>query len=277
MKKTTFLTIAVIVCCCFPAVAENEDLRAWESQIAAGKYAGIEKKIEASKQEALSKDDLVRVSALEELEDEIKRRKAAASGTKTDNTTSLNDAVRMQMLGLQTMVEKFARQHHGKYPTTLTAEFKGYFPMITINKSNSTAPFFNPYTKKQEWFTIKPLSNVDEIDSEEVLQKGQIVYIPIKQGTSYAIISGASEGKLLRGKDGKVVVITRKEPSNDGKVPVITRKEPSNVGKVPVITRKEPSNDGKVPVITKKGSSNDKKIGAKEAPISAGNANAMVP
>jgi hypothetical protein len=260
MQKTTFLTIAAIMCCCFPALAENEDVRAWESQIAAGKYVGIEKKIEAAKQEAQSKDDLVRVSALEELQNEIKRRKAAAGGIKTDNTTTLNDAVRMQMLGLQTMVEKFARQHHGKYPTTLTAEFKGYFPMITINKSNSTAPFFNPYTKKQEWFSIKPLGNVDEIDSEDVLQKGQIVYMPIKQGAGYAIIAGANDGRLIRGNDGKVVVITRKEP-----------------GKVPVVTGKVPGNDGKVLVMTRKAPSNDTKIGAKKTPVSAGNANTMVP
>ena len=111
---------------------------------------------------------------------------------------------------LQTMVEKFAKQHHGKYPVVLNAEFKGYFPMITINKSNSTAPFFNPFTKKQEWFVIKPLANIEEVGSEETLQKGQIIYCPINSGKTYAIIAGAADGKLMRNKDGQNLIMTRK-------------------------------------------------------------------
>ncbi len=209
--RTLLATLAVVcVCSSLPVRAENEDVKEWQSKVSAGKYAGLEKEIEAARQSALEKNDYVRVSAIEELQNEIKRRKGAAGGGKVDNATTLNEAVRMQMIMLQSMVEKFAKQHHGKYPFILNEEFKGYFPMITINKSNSTAPFFNPFTKKQEWFAIKPLNSVEEVSEEEVLQKGQIIYCPVNHGSTYAIIAGAADGKLMRNKDGQNLIMTRK-------------------------------------------------------------------
>ncbi|MBI2812104.1 MAG: hypothetical protein HYX67_14905 [Candidatus Melainabacteria bacterium] len=206
------MTTLAIVCIssCLPVRAENEDVKEWESKVSAGKYTGLEKEIEAARQSALEKNDYVRVSAIEELQNEIKRRKGAAGGGKVDNATTLNEAVRMQMIMLQSMVEKFAKQHHGKYPIVLNEEFKGYFPMITINKSNSTAPFFNPFTKKQEWFAIKPLNSVEEASEEEALQKGQIMYCPVNHGSTYAIIAGAADGKLMRNKDGQNLIMSRK-------------------------------------------------------------------
>lgn len=206
------LTTVSLVCVCgaSPAQAENEDVQEWQSKVSAGKYAGLEKDIEAARVSALEKNDYVRLSAIEELQNEIKRRKGAAGGAKVDNSATLNEAVRMQMIMLQSLVEKFAKQHHGKYPIILNEEFKGYFPMITINKSNSTAPFFNPFTKKQEWFAVKPISNLEEASEEEVLQKGQIIYCPVNHGTTYAIIAGAADGKLMRNKDGQNLIMTRK-------------------------------------------------------------------
>ncbi len=208
----TLLTTLALVCICstLHAQAENEDVKEWQSKVSSGKYAGLEKEIETARLSALEKNDYVRVSAIEELQNEIKRRKGAAGGAKVDNATTLNEAVRMQMIMLQSMVEKFAKQHHGKYPIILNEEFKGYFPMITINKSNSTAPFFNPFTKKQEWFAIKPINAVEEANEEEVLQKGQIVYCPVNHGSTYAIIAGAADGKLMRNKDGQNLIMTRK-------------------------------------------------------------------
>ncbi|CAN5487038.1 hypothetical protein BH10CYA1_BH10CYA1_23740 [soil metagenome] len=205
---TTFATVCL--CCGLPARAENEDVKEWESKVSAGKYAGLEKEIETARLSALEKNDYVRVSAIEELQNEIKRRKGAAGGGKVDNATTLNEAVRMQMIMLQSLVEKFAKQHHGKYPVVLNEEFKGYFPMITINKSNSTAPFFNPFTKKQEWFAIKALSSVEDASEEDVLRKGEIIYCPVNYGSTYAIIAGAADGKLMRNKDGQNLIMTRK-------------------------------------------------------------------
>ncbi len=209
--RTLSTTLAIAcLCSCLAAPAENEDVQEWQSKVSAGKYAGLEKEIEAARVSALDKNDYVRLSAIEELQNEIKRRKGAASGAKVDNATTLNEAVRMQMIMLQSLVEKFAKQHHGKYPIVLNEEFKGYFPMITINKSNSTAPFFNPFTKKQEWFAIKPINNVEEASEEETLQKGQIMYCPVNHGSTYAIIAGAADGKLMRNKDGQNLIMTRK-------------------------------------------------------------------
>lgn len=209
---TTFFVSTAIALSfsCGACFADNEDLKEWQAQVAAGKYSTIEKQIETARQGALEKDDYVRVSAIEELQNEIKRRKAAAGGVKVDSATTLNEAVRMQMIMLQTMVEKFAKQHHGKYPVELSPEFKGYFPMVTINKSASTAPFYNPFTKKQEWFAIKPVTKVDEASEEETLPKGQIVYCPIKGGVTYAIIAGGADGKLIRNKDGQSLIMTKK-------------------------------------------------------------------
>lgn len=208
----TFILSTTIVWsfCCSAGRAENEDLKEWQEQISAGKFAGVEKQIETARLTALEKNDYVRVSAIEELQNEIKRRKATAGGGKADSATTLNEAIRVQMIMLQTMVEKFGKQHHGKYPVVLNPEFKSYFPMITINKSTSTAPFYNPFTKKQEWFAIKPLTNIDEAESEETLPRGQIIYCPIKNGATYAIIAGGADGKLIRNKDGQNLVMTRK-------------------------------------------------------------------
>ncbi|HEY9731097.1 MAG TPA: hypothetical protein V6C89_04255 [Drouetiella sp.] len=196
--------------CCGAGWAENEDLKDWQAQISAGKFAGLEKQIETARVDALEKNDYVRVSAIEELQNEIKRRKSAAGGGKVDNATTMNEAIRVQMIMLQTMVEKFARQHHGKYPIVLSPEFQGYFPMITINKSTSTAPFYNPFVKKQEWFVVKPMGSLDEVESEESLPKGQIVYCPVKNGSAYAIIAGGADGKLIRNKDGQNLILKRK-------------------------------------------------------------------
>lgn len=195
---------------CGVVMAENEDVQEWQAQIAAGKFAGIEKQIEAARQAAEEKNDYVRLSAIEELQNEIKRRKAAAGGAKVDNNATLNQAVRMQMLLLQTMLEKFAKQHHGKYPVALSPEFKDYFPMITINKSNSTAPFYNPFTKKQEWFAVKTAIQLDAAIEVDALPRGQIVYCPTYNGTNYAIIAGGADGKLLRDKEGQNLIIKRK-------------------------------------------------------------------
>ena len=203
-------TAIVLTYSCRLVLAENEDVQEWQAQIAAGKYAGLEKQIEAARQSALEKSDYVRVSAIEELQNDIKRRKSAAGGAKVDNGATMNEAIRMQMLLLQTMVEKFAKKHNGKYPVALNAEFQNYFPMITINKSTSTAPFYNPFTKKQEWFVIKPLTKLDEAGEEETLPKGQIVYCPIKNGASYAIIAGGADGKLIHNKDGQSLIMTKK-------------------------------------------------------------------
>ncbi len=209
--KKYLLTILTITYCILPVCADDEEqVRSWKSRIESRQYAGIEKEIETAKKEANDKNDLVRVSALEELQDQIKRGKAAASGAKIDNATTLDDAVKMQMAMLQSMAEKFARQHHGKYPIVLDEQFKGYFPMITFNKSNSTAPFFNPFTKKQEWFGVKPIDSIDKAADNQNLLKGQIVYCPVKQGTAYAIIGGAHDGKLLRDKTGQTLIMTKK-------------------------------------------------------------------
>lgn len=56
-----------IVCMCSapPVQAENEDVQEWQSKVAAGKYAGLEKEIEAARVSALDKNDYVRVSAIE--------------------------------------------------------------------------------------------------------------------------------------------------------------------------------------------------------------------
>jgi hypothetical protein len=120
------------------------------------------------------------------------------------------DAVRMQMKMLQSMAQKYANKHGGKFPIALDDGFKNYFPQITINNSKSTSPFYNPFTKKQEWFEVKPVEKMDKTDEIQVAQKGQIIYCPLSNGTNFAIIAGARDGKLLRDKAGKVLILKGK-------------------------------------------------------------------
>ncbi|HEY9679091.1 MAG TPA: hypothetical protein V6C76_13865 [Drouetiella sp.] len=206
-----FFSAALSIGCASPVLAENEDLAKWEEVIKSGHFEKLEPQLEAARKEALEKNDYVRVAGIEELQTQISRKKALVGGSRYGNVASMNDAVRLQMLALQAQVERFAKKHKGKYPVALNKEFEEYFPAISINNSKSTAPFYNPFTKKQEWFAIKPLNSVQEAEAEPEaeLPKGQIFYCPIKHGVTYAIIAGANDGKLLKAKNGLPLVMTK--------------------------------------------------------------------
>lgn len=121
-----------------------------------------------------------------------------------------DDAVKMQMKMLQSIAQRYARHHEGKYPVALDEGFKNCFPQITINHSKSTSPFYNPFTKKQEWFEVKPLEKIDKADDIQAAAKGQIFYCPLSNGSNFAIVAGAHDGKLLRDKSGKIIILTKK-------------------------------------------------------------------
>ena len=120
------------------------------------------------------------------------------------------DAVRLQMKLLQEAVEKYARNHAGKYPVVLDDSFRTYFPQITFNNVKNMGPFFNPFTKKQQWFEVKQLSNIAETGDIQAVPKGEMIYCSIAGGHNFAIVGGAHDGKMLRDKNGNFFVVTRK-------------------------------------------------------------------
>jgi hypothetical protein len=105
------------------------------------------------------------------------------------NNEANEDAVRLEMRYLHAAVKKYGRDHAGKYPTVFDNNFKKYFLAITLN-GKPIGPFINPFTKKPDWFEVKPIDDLNKVSAMTSIPRGKIWYCPLTNGADYAIIAG---------------------------------------------------------------------------------------
>lgn len=113
----------------------------------------------------------------------------------------------------QVAVESYAADHGNKYPVAIDDAVKSYFPG---GMADGTTPAgqgpLNPYSKQREFPVVGTFAvNVPAVRSQSPMatggSKGQIVYVPIDEGRSYALLGTTDSGKALRGVDEKTTTV----------------------------------------------------------------------
>ncbi len=123
-------------------------------------------------------------------------------------------SVRANMRTAQIATEMYGVDHEGVYPEKLDNVYQSYFPGGDSQSKPGNAPV-NPFTGNPEWptvgNTIKTVQLARE-DSSGQLEPGQVEYTPIfdaaHKPTAYAIRGGGKNGLLIRGANGKALVLS---------------------------------------------------------------------
>jgi len=136
------------------------------------------------------------------------------------NNDQSEEAIRQEMKLLQAVVKKYGHEHSGKYPTALDATFKKYFANITIDGVKVARPFTNPFTRKPEWFEVKPVEDLGQISAMNSIPKGKVWYCPLTNGNDYAIIAGDHIEHQLRDTDSTHPLIMSKYNVEDKTIKV---------------------------------------------------------
>lgn len=109
-------------------------------------------------------------------------------------------AVLKPMAAFQRAVEKYAEDHDGKYPTKIDKSFNEYYDGK------------NPFSGDLGITSNGDITDVDAVRKgpRPKLAIGELQYSSLNDGKSYAIISGAQDGKALtvNPEGGEVLVLT---------------------------------------------------------------------
>lgn len=125
-------------------------------------------------------------------------------------------AIRGNMRTAQIAAESFAVDSNGLYPTQFDARFKSYFPGGSNGTNNPQpgSPCSNPITGEPEWPIMGAVRDINAArnDSSAQLGKGVVEYSVIfdkqNQPSSYAIRGGGADGTLVKGANGRPLVLS---------------------------------------------------------------------
>lgn len=102
----------------------------------------------------------------------------------------------------QRAAERFAADHGNvNYPVEIDDMFKTYFPGGTEGRVAAQVGMVNPFNGANEFPILgkTAAANAEELRHSKrfELGRGVIEYIPLEGGHSYAIVSGAHDGKVM--------------------------------------------------------------------------------
>jgi hypothetical protein len=129
--------------------------------------------------------------------------------SKTSDLKAREAGVRHNMRMVQLAADTYQIYNKGKYPIAIDNAFKSYSMDGKQDNKTPGKPVFNAFTNTEFWPTLGKPSDIAAIRAGQSfkISPGSIIYVPIDNGKSYAIVGGDADGQPIKESDSSKPMI----------------------------------------------------------------------